>query len=116
MHQNIVRCATVRIRLCILLGHVYGTASKRDQCYEGLRVTRNAWDTNLCKANSRFVSINLEAGGGGQFMVLPLENVGKIPSDYPVISGHSGAVLDTDFNPFNDCISLVSLRNHTLIL
>jgi len=84
--------------------HVYGTANKRDQIHENLRVTRNAWDTNLVKVNTRFLSINLEAGGGGQFMVLPLDVVGKISNDYPVFAGHTGAVLDTDFNPFNDYV------------
>ncbi|KAI3639526.1 hypothetical protein MIR68_002220 [Amoeboaphelidium protococcarum] len=84
--------------------HVFGTANKREQCYENLRVSRNAWDTNLCKANARFISVNLEAGGGGQFAVIPLEQVGKLANDLPVFSGHTGAVLDTDFNPFNDYV------------
>ncbi|KAH6579796.1 hypothetical protein BASA61_010031 [Batrachochytrium salamandrivorans] len=44
--------------------HVYGTANKRDQCYDNLKVSRNAWDTNLVTANPLFVSINLEASGG----------------------------------------------------
>jgi hypothetical protein len=83
--------------------HVYGTAYKRDQCYENIRVSRNAWDTNLCKVNGHFLSVNLEASGGGQFMVIPLEMTGKLPSDFPVFAGHTAAVLDTDFNPFNDC-------------
>lgn len=65
-------------------------------------MTRSAWDTNLAKVNSKFLAVNLEAGGGGQFMVLPLDCVGKIASDYPVVAGHAAAVLDTDWNPFND--------------
>jgi coronin-1B/1C/6 len=44
--------------------HVFGTPSKRDLCYDSIRVSRNAWDTNLVKANPLFVSINLEASGG----------------------------------------------------
>jgi len=87
----------------VLVGHVYGTAYKREQCYENLRVSRNAWDTNLVKVNSKFLSVNLEASGGGQFQVIPLESVGKLSQDYPVYAGHTAAVLDTDFNPFNDC-------------
>jgi coronin-1B/1C/6 len=83
---------------------VFGTAYKREQIYENLRISRNAWDTNLCKVNSRFMSVNLESGGGGQFAVLPLELVGKLPPDYPVFAGHTAAVLDTDFNPYNDCM------------
>jgi coronin-1B/1C/6 len=84
--------------------HVFGSGSKRDQCYDNIRVSRNAWDTNLCKANGRFISINLEAGGGGQFAVIPLEQTGKLAQDYAVYAGHTAAVLDTDFNPFNDYV------------
>ena len=29
---------------------------------------------------------------------------GKIPDTYPVVNGHAAAVLDTDWNPFNDYI------------
>jgi hypothetical protein len=31
--------------------HVYGTCAKRDFCYDNLRVSANAWDTNMVKAN-----------------------------------------------------------------
>lgn len=85
--------------------HVYGTgqANKRDQCYDNIRVSRSAWDTNLCKVNGRFLSVNLESSGGGQFLVVPLQQVGKLPAQYPVFEGHTSAVLDTDFHPFHDC-------------
>lgn len=86
------------------LGHVFGTQYKREDCYENLRISRNAWDTNLCKVNAKFLSVNLEAGGGGQFAVIPLDQTGKVDINYPKITGHAGAVLDTDFNPFNDHI------------
>jgi hypothetical protein len=31
--------------------HVYGTCAKRDFCYDNVRVSANAWDTNMVKAN-----------------------------------------------------------------
>jgi hypothetical protein len=31
--------------------HVYGTCAKRDVSYDNLRVSTNAWDTNMVKAN-----------------------------------------------------------------
>lgn len=31
-----------------------------------------------------------------------MRNQGKLPETLPVYNGHSAAVLDTDFNPFND--------------
>ncbi|TPX39359.1 hypothetical protein SeMB42_g02413 [Synchytrium endobioticum] len=82
--------------------HVFGTASKRDQCYDNIKVSRSAWDTNLVKANQYFISINLEASGGGAFAVISQSNTGKIGDSLAVYNGHSAAVLDTDFHPFND--------------
>ncbi|KAJ3384770.1 Coronin-2B [Entophlyctis sp. JEL0112] len=65
-------------------------------------VSRSAWDTNLVKVNSLFLSLNVEVGGGGAFAVIPLGHTGKL--DVPLFLGHTSAVLDTDFNPFNDHI------------
>lgn len=31
--------------------HVYGTAAKRDYCYDNVRVSLNAWDTNMVQVN-----------------------------------------------------------------
>ncbi|KAI7899538.1 uncharacterized protein BX663DRAFT_521236 [Cokeromyces recurvatus] len=84
--------------------HVYGTCAKRDFCYDNLRVSTNAWDTNMLKANPRFISINWQSAGGGTFAVIPHEQVGKLPDNYPLFRGHTGPVLDTDFNPFNDYV------------
>ncbi|KAJ3122941.1 Coronin-2B [Physocladia obscura] len=82
--------------------HVFGTPNKKENCYDNLKVSRSAWDSNLVKANSLFISVNIEVGGGGAFAVIPLANTGKL--DVPLFLGHSSAVLDTDFNPFNDHI------------
>ncbi|KAI8591374.1 hypothetical protein BDZ88DRAFT_411257 [Geranomyces variabilis] len=82
--------------------HVFGSATKRDQCYDNLKVSRNAWDTNLVKANPLFISVNIEASGGGAFAVIAHSNTGKFSENLPVYNGHTAAVLDTDFNPFND--------------
>ncbi|ORY49053.1 DUF1900-domain-containing protein [Rhizoclosmatium globosum] len=82
--------------------HVFGTPNKKEQCYDNMKVSRSAWDTNLVKVNPLFISVNMEAGGGGAFAVIPHANTGKI--DPPLFLGHTGAVLDTDFNPFNDHI------------
>ncbi|KAI8062153.1 hypothetical protein BC940DRAFT_359073 [Gongronella butleri] len=84
--------------------HVYGTASKRDQCYDNLRVSNNAWDTNMLDVNPLFLSVNWQASGGGAFAVIPLSTLGKLPDNYPLYLGHTGPVLDTAFNPFNDYV------------
>ncbi|CAG8109045.1 unnamed protein product [Penicillium nalgiovense] len=82
--------------------HVFGRSTRKDQCYDNLRVSRNAWDTNLLKVNPKHIAVNWEAGGGGAFAIIPLEERGKLPERIPLCRGHTAVVLDTDWNPFND--------------
>ncbi|KAK9780597.1 hypothetical protein AB5N19_03921 [Seiridium cardinale] len=84
--------------------HVFGKSSKKEACYDNIRISRNAWDTNLVKANPEYISVNWEASGGGAFAVIPLNEKGKLPDVIPLFRGHTSAVLDTDWNPFNDRI------------
>ena len=48
--------------------------------------------------------LSKQQGGGGPFVVLPLNKPGRYDSDVPIVGGHSGPVLDFDFNPFHDQI------------
>ncbi|KAJ5533003.1 hypothetical protein N7494_009555 [Penicillium frequentans] len=82
--------------------HVFGRSTRKEQCYDNLRISRNAWDTNLVKVNPKHLAVNWEAGGGGAFAVIPLEERGKLPERIPLFRGHTAVVLDTDWNPFND--------------
>ncbi|ODQ53644.1 coronin-6 [Saitoella complicata NRRL Y-17804] len=82
--------------------HIYGNSTKRELCYDNVKVTKNAWDSNLIKVNPLYLSINWNASGGGAFAVVPLNERGKLPDQIPLFRGHSAPVLDTDFNPFND--------------
>lgn len=82
--------------------HVFGKPTRKEFCYDNLHISRNAWDTNLVKANPEFLSVNWEASGGGAFAVIPLEERGKLPDQIPLFRGHTAAVLDTDWHPFND--------------
>ena len=55
--------------------HVFGTAFKRDKCYDNIRITKSPHDTNMCSVNGKFVAVVLEAQGGGAFFVAPLDAV-----------------------------------------
>ena len=55
--------------------HVYGTALKRDQCYDNVRVSKSSWDSTFCAVNPKFLAIIVESAGGGAFIVLPLSKV-----------------------------------------
>lgn len=82
--------------------HVFGQAAKKELQYENVKVTNNAWDSNLIKTNGKFLAVNWNASGGGAFAVIPLNEVGKSPDQVPLFRGHTAQVLDTDFDPFND--------------
>ncbi|KAK5708289.1 Coronin-like protein crn1 [Elasticomyces elasticus] len=84
--------------------HVFGKSTRREATYDNLRISKNAWDTNLIKVNPKYLAVNWEASGGGAFAVIPLEEKGKLPEQLPLFRGHTAAVLDTDWNPFNDDI------------
>ncbi|KAL5119251.1 Coronin-like protein crn1 [Pleosporales sp. CAS-2024a] len=84
--------------------HVFGQGAKKEQCYDNLRISKNAWDTNLIKANPQYVAVNWEASGGGAFAVIPINEKGRAPDQIPLFRGHTAAVLDTDWSPFNDAV------------
>ncbi|KAJ1524470.1 hypothetical protein ONE63_010966 [Megalurothrips usitatus] len=82
--------------------HVYGTALKREHCYDNIRVSKSSWDSTFCAVNPKFLAIIVESAGGGAFIVLPHNKVGRIPADYPLVGGHKGPVLDIAWCPHND--------------
>ncbi|CAH8474909.1 unnamed protein product [Heterobilharzia americana] len=47
-------------------------------------------------------TIITEAAGGGAFLVLPIEKVGRVERDAPLVAGHKGSVLDIQWCPHND--------------
>lgn len=56
--------------------HVFGTAAKKDKCYEGFQVSGNSVDSAYCAVNPKFLAIILKAAGGGAFLVLRHDEVG----------------------------------------
>ena len=58
--------------------HVFGTAFKREQTFDNIRITGNAWDSPFCSVNPKFIAVALEAQGGGQFQVIPVEQVSSL--------------------------------------
>jgi len=82
--------------------HVFGTAAKKENSYDGVKVSKSAWDSNKVTASTKFIAIIWDAAGGGSFAVLHQEkHQGKI-GQLPLVAGHSAEVLDIEFNPFND--------------
>ncbi|XP_062135526.1 coronin-1C-A isoform X1 [Drosophila sulfurigaster albostrigata] len=82
--------------------HVYGQSLKREQCYDNIRVSKSSWDSTFCAVNPKFMAIIVESAGGGAFIVLPHNKVGRIAADHPLVGGHKGPVLDIAWCPHND--------------
>ena len=55
--------------------HVFGLPSKKESCFEGVRITKNAHDSNFCAVNPKFLAVVVESAGGGSFIVLPIDKV-----------------------------------------
>lgn len=55
--------------------HVYGVPAKREKCYDNIKITKNAHDSQFCAVNPKFLAIVTEVAGGGAFLVLPLDRV-----------------------------------------
>jgi coronin-1B/1C/6 len=84
--------------------HVFGQALKPELCYDGLKPSGSAWDTNYVHSNRTYFAVCWQAEGGGSFAVVPHDATGKLASGYPLVAGHKSAVLDVQFNPFNESI------------
>jgi len=83
--------------------HVFGTPAKKENSYDGIKPSRSAWDSNKVSASNKFVGVVWDASGGGAFAVLDTHKQGKL-GQFPLVTGHSGDVLDLEFSPFNDNI------------
>nr|XP_029544736.1 coronin-6 [Oncorhynchus nerka] len=100
MSRSIVRQSKFR--------HVFGQAGKTEQGYDDIRVSKVTWDSSFCAVNPKFLAVIVESSGGGAFLVLPLSKVGRIgillDKNHPLVTGHTGPVLDIDWCPHNDNI------------
>ncbi|XP_028396704.1 coronin-1C-A-like [Dendronephthya gigantea] len=94
--------------------HVFGTGSKREHCYDGMKVSKNSWEAPYCAVNPKFVAIVLDSAGGGSFLVLPLEKVGRVDLNAPKVAGHKQEVLDIAWCPFNDNLIASSSEDATV--
>lgn len=55
--------------------HIFAKDRKKDQWYEGFSVTNCASDGNFIAANKKYVAFCVNFGGGGSFMVVPVDKV-----------------------------------------
>ncbi|XP_028661704.1 coronin-2A isoform X2 [Erpetoichthys calabaricus] len=82
--------------------HVYGKPANKENCYDGVPITKSVHDNHFCAVNPCFIAVITECAGGGAFLVIPISQTGKIDPHHPRICGHKGNVLDIKWNPFDD--------------
>lgn len=84
--------------------HVFGTTAKQEHIYNGVKPSKSAWDSNKVTANTKYIGLIWDAGGGGSFAVLNANAPGKLSPSLPLFAGHSAEVLDIQFHPFNESL------------
>lgn len=92
--------------------HVFGKAQK--ETYQDIRITKNSSDSTFCAVNPKFVAVVVSAAGGGAFLVLPLEKLGRVDMNAPRVTGHKMDVLDLAWNPFDDNMIASSSEDTTV--
>ncbi|KAL0483086.1 hypothetical protein AKO1_014975 [Acrasis kona] len=83
--------------------HAFGTASKAEFCYTDIKPAIGAFDTDNIKANTKFLALPWQSAGG-HLAILKQTECGRIGNDVLLLSGHSGALTDVAFHPFNQNI------------
>jgi len=91
--SNFVRASKFR--------HVFADPPKPETSYVGFRLATVTGEQTYIKASAKFFAVAV-SGGGGPFAVCPLDQPGRVSGTSPNVQGHSAAVLDFDWNPFDD--------------
>lgn len=82
--------------------HVFCDQPKPENCFTGMRLSTVTGDQQYIKASSKYYVVAL-FGGGGPMHVGRLDRPGRFEyGTSSAVEGHTGSVLDMDFNPFDD--------------
>ncbi|GCB68693.1 hypothetical protein scyTo_0000929 [Scyliorhinus torazame] len=94
--------------------HVYGKPATKENCYDGVPITKSVQDNYFCSVNPKFIAVVTECAGGGGFYIIPIGQTGKIDPHQPKVCGHRGNVLDIKWSPFDDYIIASSSEDSTV--
>ena len=74
----------------------------QQECWTDFRLSTVTGDQQYIKASAKYFCVGM-AGGGGPMVVHRLDRPGRFEvATCAYVTGHSGAVLDMDWNPFDD--------------
>ncbi|KAL7486734.1 hypothetical protein ACHAW6_012334 [Cyclotella cf. meneghiniana] len=87
----------------------------RDEaCHTGFRLSTVTGDQQYIKASAKYFAVAL-FGGGGQVYVGRHDRPGRFsPGSTPTLHGHSGAILDFEWNPFDDAMLATASEDTTV--
>jgi len=82
--------------------HIFVDQPKTENSYTGFELSTATGEQSYIKGNTKFFAVAVR-GGGGPLAVIPYAQTGRYKrGEQPLISGHKGAVMDFDFNPFHE--------------
>lgn len=94
--------------------HVYADQPKAEMCFQGFRLSTATGEQQYIKASGKYFALSL-AGGGGPVAICSLDRPGRFePGTSQILSGHSGNVLDFDWNPFDDSMLATASEDTTI--
>jgi coronin-1B/1C/6 len=96
--------------------HVYCDAPKQQMCYTGFRVATATGEQQYIKASTKYWSVAM-FGGGGPMVIGRHDRPGRFEDGAsPILKGHSGTVLDTEWSPFDDSMLATASEDSTIKL
>ncbi|KAL9179264.1 hypothetical protein ACHAXT_008554 [Thalassiosira profunda] len=94
--------------------HVFCDAPKQELCHTGFRLSTVTGDQQYVKASAKYFSVAL-FGGGGLVYVGRHDRPGRfLPGSTPTLHGHAGAILDFEWNPFDDSMLATASEDTTI--
>lgn len=94
--------------------HVFCDAPKPNLCHSGFRLSTVTGDQQYIKASSKYFAVAL-FGGGGLVYVGRHDRPGRfVPGSTPTLHGHAGAILDFEWNPFDDSMLATASEDCTI--
>eukprot|EP00956_Cyclotella_meneghiniana_P019166 scaffold32603_cov68-Cyclotella_meneghiniana.AAC.8 len=95
----------------------YTTINRQhNACHTGFRLSTVTGDQQYIKASTKYFAVAL-FGGGGQVYVGRHDRPGRFQAgSTPTLHGHSGAILDFEWNPFDDSMLATASEDTTIKL
>jgi len=94
--------------------NVFCDPPKSDACHTGFTLSTVTGDQQYIKASSRYFAVAL-FGGGGLVYVGRHDRPGRfVPGSTPTLRGHAGAILDFEWNPYDDGMLATASEDTTI--